>query len=198
MKDYSKTVFNLTKKYTDLWSTAFSGKCEVTYLGSTRKKIDELENNLEVYEAQIKQIYFEGLSDCKKAMVEHFQEKEKKFWKHFVEDKLETYKTENSPDKDFRRYLSALQKLCDVDDFGNPRPDTRLLREYIKTVKKRVSDINSVLERIFFKNNVLPNDEKKNVENDIKDYERKIEEYKESKTKMIEDIREKRNTVKML
>ena len=96
------------------------------------------------------------------------------------------------------KYLNCLRRFLGEDAFGHPKPDSRrLIMEFMKILKTRLSTINSAIEATIIKNtSSSANKEKDDVENMIKQKEDDIYQYKESRKELILSIKEKKEAIR--
>ena len=196
-KDYARTVRNLTRRFGNLWSSIFFQKCEVTILAQTRARANDVEIQLNPYESKIKDLYMENLMSSKRDVVTDFKENEEKFFDKYLGDKLEGYSTDNLPIEDLKKYLKRVASYFSRDEFNNPKPDTKLTREYIEVLKTRMRTIDDQMSKAFNKNKQLPDDEREQVDKQIETYDKKLSEFKQDSIKLTHDINEKRRQLKL-
>merc|ERR1719265_2780447 len=96
----------------------------------------------------------------KRDVVTDFKENEEKFFDKYLGDKLEGYSTDNLPIEDLNKYLKRVASYFSRDEFNNPKPDTKLTREYIEVLKTRMRTIDDQMSKAFNKNKQLPDDER--------------------------------------
>ena len=96
----------------------------------------------------------------KRDVVSDFKANEEKFFAKYLGEKLDSYSTENLPIEDLKKYLKRVHSYFTRDEFNNPKPDTKLTREYIEVIKTRMRTIDDHMNKAFNKNKQLPDDER--------------------------------------
>lgn len=133
----------------------------------TKSKTAELENKLNTYESQLKDLHLNGIRSAKSDVVKTFLELEERVYNKAIGDQMKSFDTEHTPVEHVGQYLKKITRFFHKDEFDNPKPDTKLTREFVNRLQMRLKHLNTHMGKLFSRDKEDPDDKKASIQSEL-------------------------------